>query len=114
MTEEQKANLEKQRTRTKEARATKARQENWWVELQKHYMTAKDHQDALFEQARAGRKEEIKRMMKEEEDRAKGKAKKFDIYEHIDEEDIEMVEKPPSKKQQRERPEGEDKKKKKK
>jgi hypothetical protein len=102
LTPEEKAHREKHNERAQQGREKKKHTETWWVELQKHFMTAKDHQDALFDQAKMAEESERVEKMFEANDLAKGKKKenKFDMSEHLveDEEEIELPKKPSKKK----------------
>lgn len=87
------------RCRTISARAKHEKTKNWWVELQQHYMTAKDHQDMMFDEARIAEREESAQKFIEQMDEMRGIGqgkKKFNMDEHIvDEEGGESDDLPP-------------------
>ena len=86
---------ERQNKLAKQGREKKKVKETWWVELQKHYMSAQDHQDVLFDQAKKAEETERVEKMMEANDIMKGRKteKKFDMSEHmVEEEDEDQVE----------------------
>lgn len=78
---------EYKRTRSKEANEAKKKTETWWVEEHKSYMTPKDHQDVMFDEARMGEELEVMEKVKRADDELKGRVQKKRFGEEEEDED---------------------------